>query len=93
MDANKNRNEGRRNCAGDDARNQPADQCSPDNQCRHPANVDSSNDGIGGFAVNQSYPRPHREAKNYRLKVDIPAFSGHVSIEEFLDWLYEVEKS
>jgi len=34
------------------------------------------------------YPNPNE----YRMKCDIPSFSGNIDIESFLDWIYEVEK-
>jgi len=30
--------------------------------------------------------------QEYRMKVDIPSFSGNLDIESFLDWIYEVDK-
>ena len=92
MDANRNYNECRNNNAEDDTRSQPTDQYDLDNQHRHPVNADSSDYKIRGFAINQDNPRPHREAESCCLKLDILAFSGRVSIEEFLDRLYEVKK-
>lgn len=30
--------------------------------------------------------------QQYRPKVDLPRFDGHLDVEAFLDWIYEVEK-
>jgi len=41
------------------------------------------------FAANLNNQQP---IEDYRMKVDIPYFNGHQSIEGFLDWLVEVER-
>lgn len=33
-----------------------------------------------------------RASKDFRMKIDLPTFNGHLCIEEFLDWLAEVEQ-
>ena len=33
-----------------------------------------------------------RDFKNFRLKVDIPYFSRNLGIEEFLDWIAEIDR-
>ena len=36
--------------------------------------------------------RNYQEQRDYRMKVELPSFNGIVSIEEYLDWVSEVEK-
>ena len=36
--------------------------------------------------------RDYQEQRDYRMKVELPSFNGKVSIEEYLDWVNEVEK-
>ena len=47
----------------------------------------------GGF----SFPNPDRRrdyssSNEYRMKIEIPSFSGNLDIKSFLDWVYEVKK-
>jgi len=42
-----------------------------------------------------SYPDRRRgdpSPNEYRMKIEIPSFSGNLDIESLLDWLYEIEK-
>ncbi|KAK1260549.1 hypothetical protein QJS04_geneDACA019077 [Acorus gramineus] len=31
-------------------------------------------------------------SRDFRINIDLPSFNGHLNIEEFLDWLAEVER-
>ena len=45
--------------------------------------------GRGGGRRNYGYERDNGD---FKLKVDIPFFSGNIKIKDFIDWIVEIDK-
>ena len=54
----------------------------------------NSNSNKGGEFLfpNHDRRRDYSSLIEYRMKIEIPSFSGKLNIESFLDWVNEVEK-
>ena len=53
--------------------------------------VDPINQGMGRFERNRNF-NYNRYDDEFKLRVDIPTFSGYLDIEGFLDWIIEADR-
>jgi len=59
-----------------------------------PLHIESEDENEEGFGGDFS-PRArngNQQGESYKMRADLPFFSGVVDIEQFLDWIYEVER-
>ncbi|KAH7678920.1 hypothetical protein IHE45_06G025500 [Dioscorea alata] len=45
-----------------------------------------------GQRARNNYERVERDGRDFRLRVDILSFNGSLAIEEFLDWIAEIDR-
>ena len=98
--ANKGGNEDRRRLKDEVAQGQPVNRHVPAHHRRQPVYSDDSEDeedflyanhrpARGGGRRDHGY---ERNSGDFKLKVGIPSFSGNFNIEDFIDWIAEIDK-
>ena len=94
------RNDDRRRLRDDFAQGQPVNRPVPVNHHTQPIYSDDSKveedflfanhrPARGGGRHTHDY---ERNSGDFRLKVDIPYFSGNLNIEDFIDWIVDIDK-
>ena len=99
LDANRDRVDDRRRPRADNAQGQPINRPVPAHHRRQPVYSDDSEEEDFLFGNHQPargggrYVRDYeRDRGNFRFKVDIPYFHGNLNMEDFIEWLAEVDK-
>ena len=100
LGANRDMNDDRRRPRDDFSQGQPINRLVPARHRRQPIySGDSEEDGEFLCGNHQPvrgegrYTRYHdRDGGDFILKVDIPYFNGNLNIEEFIDWIVDIDK-
>ena len=98
--ANRDRNDDRQRPRVDISQNQSVNRHVPVHHRRQPIYSDDSEEEEDFLFGNHQparggsrYARDHeRDGGDFRLKVDIPYFNGNLNIEDFIDWIADVDK-
>ena len=97
---NRGRNEDKKRLRDEVAQGRPINRPVPTHHRRQPVYSDNSEEkkdfmyadhrlGRGGGKRDHGYKR---DIGDFKLKVDIPFFSGNLNIEDFIDWIVEIDK-
>ena len=98
--ANRGRNEDRRGPRDDVAQGQPINRSVPTRHHRQSVYSDDSEEEEDFLYVDHRLTRCggrleygyEKDSGDFKLKVDIHFFSGNLNIEDFIDWVVEIDK-
>ena len=100
ISANRGRNEDMRGPIGDVSRGQPVNRPVPTHHSRQPVYSDDLEENEDFLYANHRPTRGggrreygyERDSGDFKLKVDIPFFSGNLNIEDLINWVAEIDK-
>ena len=91
FDGNMNYNRNR-NHTNEEAHGHPGEDRGPEPRRRHPAFKELSSEEEDYHFKEEVDGRKRQEnPHSFRVKIDLPCFNGHLHVENFLDWILEVE--
>jgi hypothetical protein len=90
VDGNRNR-EPPRNRVNEEACDHPGGECGPGPRRRHQPFEESSSEKEDHFQEEDGGRRRPENAHHFQVKIDLLNFNGHLHVENFLDWILEVE--
>jgi hypothetical protein len=75
----------------EEAHDHPGGERGPGPRRRHQPFEESSSEEEDRLQEGDGDRRRPEIAHNFRVKIDLPTFNGHLHVEKFLDWILEVE--